>query len=242
MKKHIYLLVLAVCMTVCYTFAQETSDVSFVKPYALTQKKFIVTVQPLQLFNRSLRHDIEIRLGDGPGWLQFGPALYYGKRYEDDENPRYYYEDNNYSFTDWRFNISLREPFSEMRGGGLDINYKRFVNPMRSFYFAGGLSYTHFKIDYWGYEWDDFTEDGLPYHAYMLDYRNQHINRLGFNAYFGHQIPYRRGAFVLDMFWGLAYRESYSDKEKPSFDRDMFSYGYTGIVFMTGVKIGFGLR
>ena len=231
MRKSLCLLLLLVALINIQ--AQETSN-----DLSLTQKKYTFAIQPMQWFNRAWRFDFEMRLGDGPGWLQFGPAVYYGKPYEDDENPPYYYEGNNYHFRN-RHYISLREPFSKMIGGGLDVNYKRFFNPVRPPYFAAGLSYTHFKIDYWGWRWEDYTEDGLLYHAYVLDYRTQNINRLGVNAYLGTQ---NTGKFCLfDIYCGLAFRYSFSDKNKPAFNSGMLSYGYTGVVYLIGMRIGFGL-
>jgi len=239
MKKYVYLSVLALCLTISHTFAQESSNIVFAKPYALTQKRFTFTAQPMQLFNWCVRHDFEIRLGDGPGWLQFGPAFYfYVPKSKDD--PTYYYDDNG-NYQGWNGRL-FREPFTELIGAGLDINCKLFVNPARSVYVAAGFSYTRFKIGYWGSAWEEYTEDGLKFYGYTSGYRNQHINRRGYNFFFGHQVPYRRGAFVLDTFWGFAYRQSFSDKNKPTFDEGMFSYGYTGLVFLTGLRIGFGLK
>jgi len=241
MRKNSLFIWVAVCFFTSKLYAQDTSTDPFYDRYASTQKKYTFAIQPMQWFNWSLRFDFEMRLGDGPGWLQFGPAAYFLKNGDRNDSPHYIYDENDYFFNYWYHDISLREPFSKMGGGGLDVNYKHFINVSRSFYCAAGLSYTHFKIDYWGRAWNHYIEDGLQYHAYMLDYRTQHINRLGVNTYFGYQIPTRK-AFLFDMFWGLAYRHSFSDKNKPSFNETMISYGYTGIVFLTGVRIGFGIK
>jgi hypothetical protein len=221
--------------------AQDISGDSFQPPYSLTQKKYTFAIQPMQWFNQAWRFDFEMRIGDGPGWLQFGPAVYYNERYKNDDTPRYYYDRDNYHFVGWQRYISLREPYSKIRGGGLDVNYKRFINTERSCYFAAGLSYTHFKIDYWGGRWNDYIEDGLLYHAYALNYHTRNINRLGVNAYLGRQIP-TWNAFLFDIFCGLAYRHSFSEKDKPAFNERKLSYGYTGVVFLAGIRIGFGLR
>ena len=237
MKKYVFLLLLAAFLTVFHSFAQDTS----VKPYELTQKKFTFAVQPLQIFNWCLRHDIDMRIGKGPINLQFGPALYYSLIGGSKNKPNYfYYDGNEYYHSDFIFDW-FREPFSDLLGGGMDINCKLFIDKRRSHYFSAGISYTRLNIKYWGKGWHDYFEDGLLYHEYAPDYYNQQINRLGFNAYFGYQIP-QRNAFHLDLFWGLAYRRSYSEKDKPSFNRGMISYGYTGVIFQTGVRIGFGLK
>ena len=241
MRKSLYsLLLLAATINI---HAQNISADSFQPPYSSTQKKYTFAIQPMQWFNWAWRFDFEMRLGDSPGWLQFGPAVYAVKKHIDDDNIRYYYEGNDYRYVRRYYSISdlLREPFSEMKGGGLDVNYKRFFDSERSGYFAAGLSYTHFKIDYWGWGWDNYIEDGLQYHAYVLDYRSQHINRLGVNTYLGYQVP-THNAFLFDIFLGLAYRHSFSDKDKPALNRSRTSYGYTGMAYLMGMRIGFGLR
>jgi hypothetical protein len=237
-KKYVFLPVLALCLTVSHTFSQKLSDNSAVKSHALTQKKFSVAVQPLQLFNWCLRHDIDVRLGDSPNWLQFGLAVYYRPL---GDNDNYYYEGNEY-YNRGFWNIGwFREPFSGLTGYGLDINYKRFVDSRRTFYFAAGLSFSCLNIKYRGLVWKDYFEDGLQYFEYIQDYNTHQITRQGINFYIGHQIPTRR-AFLCDLFWGCAFRHSNSDKDKPAYDRGMFSYGYTGFLFLTGVRIGFGLK
>ena len=207
--------------------------------YLLTQKKITFAIQPFQLFNNCLRSDIEIRLGNGPGWLQFGSTIYYAD-YEKDK-PDHFYGGENYVYK--RYSM-FRESYSKLKGGGLDINYKRFINPNRSFYTATGLSYTYFDINYYGAygKWNDYTEDGLPYHEYVytVGYHSQHINRVSINQYWGFQVP-TRSAFLFDFFWGLSYRYCFIDKDKPSFNRSPFSYGYSGPTFMTGIRLGFKL-
>ena len=242
MKIKLHLLFLmAVCFVGISANAQDTLGESIKPPpYFLKQKKITVAVQPLQLFNWGLRHDFEIRLGNGPGWLQFGLTGYFNNFEDDIDNPRYHYDGRNFVDRNW-FEFRLREPISKLTGYGLDVNYKRFVNPSRTVYIATGLAYARFNIKYLGLTWKDYIEDELLYHAYVLDFRTQEINRWGVNTYFGYQPAFRR-LFLFDLFWGLGWRSSFSDSNKPSFDRHMLSYGYTGIVFLTGVRIGFGLR
>ena len=233
MKKRLFMsFLLAMCFVVINANAQDTSDDSFNKsPYLLKQKKFTVAVQPLQLFNWGLRNDFEIRLGRGPGLLQFGTTVYYAPAGKGKENSYYYDE----------YEGIFRESFSGLKGGGLDINYKIFVNHKRTVYFATGVAYARFNIKYLGWTWDHYIEDGLQYHAYVMDYTTQDINRWGVNAYFGHQPSFYK-PFLFDIFWGLGWRRSFSDSAKPSFDNYILSYGYNGIVFLTGVRIGFGFR
>ena len=230
MRKHICLLLPAICLFAMHIHAQQTPG----ERYAWSQKKYTFTIQPFQLINSGLKLDFEVRLGDGPGWLQFSPAVYYGTK--DIYN---IYDDDYYNRNRWK--LRIREPYTKLKGGGLDVNYKHFMNPRRTFYTAAGVTYTHFSLSYWGFAWYDYIEDGLLYHGYMYDFHTQHIDRVGLNYYFGYQIPARR-AFVYDMFWGLSCRHSYSDKNKLSYDDHVYSYGYSGLIFIAGIRIGFGLK
>jgi len=238
-KSTFFLFLLTMCLATVCTYAQDTSEdlVNKPSPGLLRQKKFTVAVQPLQIFNWGIRHDFEFRLDKGPGWLQFGTTFYYAPLFENDDYPRYY-DGYDYGYNGYGI---LRESFSGLKGGGLDVNYKRFVNPARTVYFATGLAYARFNVKYVGLSWKDFIEDGLQYHTFETGYHTQAINRWGINAYFGHQPGFRR-SFIFDMFWGLGWRYSFSDANKPSMNRNIFSYGYTGIVFLTGVRIGFGIK
>jgi len=243
MKKY-PLFLLICCFAACYANCQEISDKPETTKYALTQKKYTFAVQPLQFFNRALRLDFEMRLGDGPGWLQFGPAAYYINRdINEEQYPRYYYDGNDYFFPydEYYYFFSFREPFSKVTGAGLDVNYKRFVDPQRSFYFAGGLSFTRFKIDYWGLQWKNYIEDGVQYYTCTTGLNSKTIDRLGINAFLGYQIPYP-SLSLFDIFWGFAYRTPISNKGTPKFSDNMFSFGYSGMVVMTGFRVGFGIR
>jgi hypothetical protein len=239
MKKVLYLLLLAVLPVVTQVNAQNAPGEQ--DRYAATRKKLTFAIQPMQLFNNALRLDFETRLGKGPGWLQFGPAIYLSTDGSHD-TPRYYYDGNFYN----RYgNYHFREPYTELTGGGIDINYKYFLNPRQSFYTAVGVSFAHFNIKYWGEngKWQDFMEDGLQYYKYVegSNFNTQRINRPGVNFLFGYQIPSRH-AFLFDMFWGVAARYSFSEEGKPAFNEHMFSYGYTGLVFLAGIRVGFGVK
>ena len=234
MKKNALLFLFAAWFIHSHIQAQDTPP-----RYLSTQKKYTFAVQPLQMFSWGRRFDFEVRLGNGPGWLQFGTTAYSITKGDD----HFYYEGGHYRNDAF---LSLREPFCKLRGGGLDINYKHFIDPYRSLYYAAGLSYALFNIDYNGRlgKWNDYTEDGLLYHEF-LNYQEmthtQHINRMSINQYLGFQPPSRH-AFLLDLFVGVSYRHAISDKDKPNFDKDTYSFGYTGFVFMTGVRLGFGIR
>ena len=154
MRKILSFILLAVWFVASHVYAQD--QVANARPprYLSTPKKYTFAIQPFQWLNNCWRSDFEIRLGDGPGWLQFSPIIYFKNQEED--KPNYFYDGKNDA---GRYHSDWRDPFSKLKGGGLDINYKRFLNPGRSFYMASGLSYTYFDITYYGAtgQWNDYT-------------------------------------------------------------------------------------
>ena len=234
MRKPCYLVLMAMCLIALPAQAQVQVSEELPAPrYLSTQKKYTVTIQPMHWFNWSWRFDFETRLKDGPGWLQFGPAFYWMNK-----------DMKNYQ-GDWNeTRKSMHGPFSKLKGGGLDVNYKRFIDRRRGAYMATGLSYALFNIDYYGGrgEWKNYTEDGLPYHQfiYTVGTHTQTINRVGLNFLFGYQIPSPE-IFILDLFGGISYRHAFLDQSMWHFD-SLFSYGYTGPVLVIGFRFGFGIR
>ena len=210
--------------------AQE-QDVTHRPPrYLSTQKKYTVAFQPFQLINNwGWRTDFEVRLGEGPGWLQFGSTFYYVDKDKTEEHQP----------------IGFRESYKTMKGAGIEVNYKRFIDPWRGLYVAAGLSYNHFGIGYEGGTgtWRDYIEEGITYHefSYIYGHQFQHIDRASVQHYVGYQIP-SRAAFIFDVFGGISYRHSFSDKSKSAFNRYPFSYGYTGFVGVIGIRVGVGIK
>jgi len=211
------------------------------EPYS-PSLKYTISFQPLQLFNNGARFDFEIRLKDGPGWLQFGPTIYQIKYIDNLEDPRYYYYRDGDIFEYYRLQwdqMNLREPHTKMIGGGINVNYKKFFEPERMFYYAAGLSYSHLNVEYIERVWKTFIEDGLEFHKEALEFRNQPINRIGANIFFGFQPPFT-SPFVVDIYCGIALRLSLLDNDKPAFDKYKYSYGYTGSMLLLGIRFGFG--
>ena len=238
-RKSLFFILLLMWCFAPHAHAQGGGDGAPPPSYLSTQKKFTLAFQPMQWFNWGWRFDLEMRLGDGPGWIQVGPTIYSKTR---EGNYCYYGNDYETNFFDyWGFG----EPFSKLTGSGLDVNYKRFVDPKRALYIAGGVSYNLFNLEYYGSRvlWRDYVEDGMLYHTYTYTtpkMDTQSINRLGVNYYIGYQVP-SRWMFLFDAFIGVSYRYSILDKEKPQFNKSTFSYGYNGFVLMTGVRFGIGI-
>jgi len=222
--------------------AQEQAELPF-PIYLRTQKRFTAAIRPFELYNYGLGLDFEMRLKGGPGWLQFSNTFYYVSL--EGDNPGYFYDGNRYYDYHLLFSNRIREPFSKLKGVGLNVNYKRFLDPKRGFYAAAGLAYHYFDIKYYGGRgvWNDYMEDGLQFHeyTYTLGFNNQYIHRGSINHYIGYQIP-SRFMFLFDSYIGVSYRYAISDETKVPFNETSLSYGFSGFVFMTGIRIGIGIK
>jgi hypothetical protein len=185
------------------------------------EKKYTIATHPLYHFNSGVRFDFEKRIKNTPSWIQLGVAGYFMSNKSNESN--------------WI--IISGDELSYLRGIGLELNYKYFVNKKESLYFAGGGSYSHYNTKYMGTHLRSYIEDGLVYLAMDYGKIDQKINKLGINTYFGYQIP--TPVFLFDMFVGLGYRHSFRTNDTAQlFNETMISLGYTGVVFITGVRFG----
>ncbi|MDR0714487.1 MAG: hypothetical protein LBF89_09565 [Bacteroidales bacterium] len=184
-------------------------------------------VQPLPIFLWGVRTDMEVRIGNTRSWLQMGATIY----------PFTYREEAERDV--WEYGIVSGDEYHSMWGGGLNINYKYFIH--RLLYVAGGPSYQYSNVKYWGNYWTDFTEDGLTYHERKYDLARQQIHRLGAGVYFGHQ-RITRHSFLFDVYVGLGYHYGIPRyKDMRAFDSTQFSFGYRGVVFLAGIRLGGGI-
>jgi hypothetical protein len=204
----------------------ETSEVKEVKWKFDKDKnhhaRFTFAIQPSELFtHQNFRFDYEQRLGKSKSWLQLGINIPF-----DDE---VIWDDYYYSW-----DSSLKGAF------GLNFNYKYF--PYRYFYVAGGPSWRLYNIDYYGYQWFDFKEDGIEYHEYRNGSFNQIINNFGLNAMCGYQKISRHG-FLFDAYMGVGIQKAFfSDSNLRKFDSNAYSCGYSGFVFLIGIRIGGAIK
>jgi hypothetical protein len=164
-----------------------------------------------------------MRIKNTPSWIQIGASGYWLPRKHTDYN--YYY-------------TITGEELNYLLGSGLDLNYKYFFNKKESWYLAGGCSYTRYNIEYIDRYWHSYTDKyGLVYMTNEHGSLKHGINKFGINTYIGYQIP--KPTFLFDMFVGLGYKYSIRDNNKGKpFDDGMLSFGYKGVVFITGVRFG----
>lgn len=192
--------------------------------YPHLQKNYTVAIHPLYLYNAGLRLDVEKRIKNTPAWLQIGAT-------------GHFLSHKNNKFNYWAL---LGGSVNYLAGGGLDLNYKRFFNKKESFYFFGGCSYSHYSIEYFDrylYSYPDPENNLVHYYKYKYGNLEQKINKLGLNICVGYQSP--QPTFLFDVFAGLGYRHSSKkNNEIKLFDDYMLAFGYSGVVFITGVRFG----
>ena len=213
------------------TFAQTADNKNSDMKLPHQTKRYTVAWQPLFIFNNAVRLDFETRIKDKPAWLQVSPAIYLVRQKE--RHRDFFGYTNDYYY----LTISGDE-LNRMFGASLELNYKYFFTRKESFYLSGGCSYAHHNIHYEGSFWTSYTEDGLQYHRIDYGDVNQKINKLGLNALIGYQVP-NSGYFLFDMFIGAGYRKSFrSNPGARAYDSDILAFGYSGFLFITGVRLG----
>jgi hypothetical protein len=207
-------------LTVSSMSAQYRSE-SVTEKLPHQEKKYSIASQPLYHFNSGVRFDFEMRIKDTPSWIQISPSGFWMPR----------------AHRDYNYWTMISGDLNYLLGAGLELNYKYFFNRKESWYFAGGCSYTNYNIEYAGEYWNSYSEDGLVYHVKEHGSMKQGINKLGLNTYIGYQLP--TPTFLFDMFAGLGYRYSFRNNNMADpFNDGMLSFGYRGVVFITGVRLG----
>ncbi|MDR0726336.1 MAG: hypothetical protein LBF59_10080 [Prevotellaceae bacterium] len=223
MKNKIIFAIIAV-MTLSTGAAQN--GYSLEERYPHLKKNYTIAVHPFYLFNGGMRLDLEKRIKHTPAWVQIGLIGHMLSR------------ETGY-YNHWA--LISGDEVNYLLGGGLDLNYKRFLNKKESFYFAGGCSYSHYNIEHTGKSLRSYTEDGLKYYTYDYGNLKKKIDKLGLSAFIGYQSP--RPTFLFDIFAGIGYRHSFrKDNDTESFNNSMVALGYKGTVFVAGIRFGVKLR
>jgi hypothetical protein len=218
MKNRVLITLFVLLATSILASAQEITTATGKLPHQ--EKGYTIAWYPFHHIANGVRFDFEKRIKNTPAWIQAGVTGY-----------SFSPEDSEYNF------YTLSGEFNYLRGGGLELNYKRFINVKESMYLAGGCSYNHYNVKYFDYYWRSYTENNLDYWVNEYGNMKQKINKFGINTYLGYQLP--TPTFLFDIFVGLGYRYSFrSNSAANSFDDSMLALGYRGIVFMTGVRLG----
>lgn len=191
----------------------------------ISYPQYTVAIQPFYLADGGLRFDFEKQLGSPKQWLQLGIAGYYLS--DKSNNPGDY----------WETISSGGDNIMSLKGAGIWINRKAFIPSSRFVYISGGLSYKYLDVGYTGRGYIPYIEDGMQFYEYS-DYKdNQVFNKVTGSLCLGLQTSLRY-RIILDTYLGLGYTYSFYDEDKPSFNHDMFGYGYRGVTLIGGIRLG----
>ncbi len=136
--------------------------------------------------------------------------------------------------------------YDNLIGGGLGVFRKKYLSQKyddRRIYLAAGGEYKYFQIEGDNYTYVEYTgEDGLLYqHMDDIDYQMK-INTGSLKAYIGFQSELFAFLFT-DVFMGVGLRFSHHSSPQDvtiKYNRGYFDYGYTGTMFVFGVRFGIG--
>jgi hypothetical protein len=207
------ILIILVLLTSTIVFAQDE------KPF---QREKILSIVPQYVFQNGFRIDYEFTLQNNrQSWLQFSPELFIST------------DGNNMTNANYK----------SMRGVGLEIHHKYFMNEPNErygFYFAygGGLQVFGIKNDQ-NVQYT-YSEYNTNYISYRTEEVNTTINRVLLNFIVGKQIT-RHKPFIVDYYLGVGFRYS-MDKNlelMEMYNQSWFDNGYSGSLLVAGLKLGF---
>lgn len=186
------------------------------------EMNFMIKGEPFYLIKYGLCVNFEKRISP-TRWLMVTPQFYAN------------YNNKNGDGDSWGHNN-----YSKFTGEGLDLAIKSFVS--RKFYFGYGTTWQHYNFSIPQLVWPASQEGDLNVFLPEYQYYNEQINKFGVNGIFGFQNRMLKGMF-LDIYsgWGIRY-SAYHSKSGPvvKYNSDMGDFGYTGITFLIGVRVGVG--
>lgn len=200
-------------------FAQE--------PESEYHHNFLIMGVPQHLFQNGIRIEFDRRLNNPQNWLIVAPTVYYrGQR-------------GNWLIGN--FNVH------SMWGAGLEVFYRRFMKDRPEpggFYLSGGTGYRFVNQEYRGDRWDIYTENGLTFYRYNNSSWHKQNHTFSLKGTAGYQFVTEQH-LMLDVFIGyglLLSRQDIPDNVEvlSHFDNDAFSFGYTGLLYEIGVRLGIG--
>lgn len=228
MKSQTALIVLLALLLTASQLVAQTEPAE--KPSELEARDLAISFVPQYLFNAGLRMDIEKRLQKDGHWLLLGPQIYMDMHGDSEDEVGGIRNDH----------------YNEMVGVGLEVYHKMFVNKEKinpfGAYFSYGATYRFHHIKFDGEDYHEYTEDGLEYVELIITEGTETINRVGINATVGLQTEVS-DFMVADFFIGAGLHYSFLNSditEEREFNRQgiFWDYGYSGTVFVGGLRIG----
>jgi len=192
-----------------------------INQYIKSQDKnssFLVMGVPQYLITNGLRIDFDLKTQKPKKWVVLSPIIYLNQN-----SDNYMFDENIY-------------------GGGLEITFKQFLSKEdngKGVYVAYGLRYVYNNIEKEGEYW---IERNKLYYEETGKYTTQ-IHKSGLNCFLGTQFDITKN-LLADVYIGFGFRYSlldYSKGEGSRFSSSWIDYGYSGILLVSGIRIGVGL-
>ena len=190
-------------------------------PAQVTRNEWNLTFVPQYVFSNGLRFDLE-RVNARRAWV-ISPRFYYLKR-----------QAHPISYSD----ASL----GKLTGAGLSI-YRKFIKSSTEKYmgyWAIGLGLSYFHLGYEQYTWVAKPLYDQTVYDYEIADRQGALLRMEVDATMG--IEHKLWNFlIIEPYAGVGYRYTipFLPDDTNPFD-NVFGYGYSGPLFILGVKLGSG--
>lgn len=197
--------------------------------YETTLPRYAFSLEPLYLYNGSMRLNVEKRL-ESKDWIELNLTGYYLQR-DAIENREY---ERGRHFT----SNSDFERFTGLSGLGIGGAYKHYLS--RSFFMSGGASYTYYHVQYLDWGFYKYREDELDFYKYHYQDFSQTFNKFTANLSIGARSTFLHTLFV-EYYFGIGYAYSLFNKDKKAYDGTAFGFGYKGSYPTAGIKIGFNI-
>jgi hypothetical protein len=217
MKKNILLLI-GLCFLFLNLYSQYGDDQK-------TLKRFKISIVPQHLLINAVRVDFEM-INKKNISLLVTPQFYLRAKSDVNVTP-----------------IGGSNEYSSLIGGGIDIfNKVSFQTSTYPVYFAIGGGYNYFNIGFKDNIWTTYTSYGNTFYRYDLTDLTQQIHRINFGMLYGLEAKFLNFMFV-DLYIGLGVKYSISSFDNElyninNFNKTMIDFGFTGVVFLAGVKFG----
>lgn len=201
------------------------------EPVPQSDYKIWIMGVPQHLIQHGVRIEIDRPHKGNKGWITYAPTIYYR-----DENG---------------FGISNRNRNSTLKGAGLDIIYKWFTKPGSvggcGIYVSPGVGYRYILKETKGLVWEAYQQNDLTFYTLKHSSWNVETHTISFRAVFGFQDQMRKHT-AFDYFVGTGIKLSeekrpentFFSKEQRDNSRNQFSYGFSGPVFIFGIRVGVG--
>lgn len=197
--------------------------------------QYAISFEPNHLLNGGLRLNLEkkIRAND---WMELNMTGYYlpNRSIQSNHDYSWWWNGDDYSTSNADFGY-----ISGLSGLGIGGTYKHYF--FFPFSINTALSYNWYNVEYMGYDFYPYTEDGLTFYDSKWANVHQPFHKLAMHVALGIRSSVERPFFV-ECYAGLGGAYSFYDENKRNYNQTMFGYGYRGFYLTMGVKLGFNLR